>query len=79
MTKVADSAQAVLVADGLTRRFGDFTAVDHVSFQVRRGEVFGFLGSNGGGKSTTIRMFCGLLAPDRGDRPCCRHRHSDPG
>lgn len=66
MTKVADSAQAVLVADGLTRRFGDFTAVDHVSFQVRRGEVFGFLGSNGGGKSTTIRMFCGLLAPTEG-------------
>ncbi len=47
-------------------RFGDFIAVDHVSFTIKRGEVFGFLGSNGGGKSTTIRMFCGLLAPTEG-------------
>ena len=66
MTQAATSAHAVLVAENLTRRFGDFTAVDRVSFQVRRGEVFGFLGSNGGGKSTTIRMFCGLLAPTEG-------------
>lgn len=66
MTQAATSADAVLVAEDLTRRFGDFTAVDRVSFQVRRGEVFGFLGSNGGGKSTTIRMFCGLLAPTEG-------------
>ena len=66
MTQAADSADAVLSAEDLTRRFGDFTAVDHVSFQVRQGEVFGFLGSNGGGKSTTIRMFCGLLAPTEG-------------
>ena len=66
MTQAATSAEAVLIAEDLTRRFGDFTAVDHVSFQVRRGEVFGFLGSNGGGKSTTIRMFCGLLAPTEG-------------
>lgn len=63
---MTDPAETVLVADELTRRFGDFTAVDHVSFAIKRGEVFGFLGSNGGGKSTTIRMFCGLLAPTEG-------------
>jgi ABC-2 type transport system ATP-binding protein len=50
----------------LTRTFGAFTAVDDVSFEVRRGEVFGFLGSNGAGKSTTIRMLCGLLRPTSG-------------
>ena len=51
---------------GLTRRFGAFTAVDRVSFDVRTGEIFGFLGSNGAGKSTTIRMLCGLLRPSSG-------------
>ncbi len=50
----------------LTRRFGAFTAVDDISFDVRRGEIFGFLGSNGAGKSTTIRMLCGLLQPTSG-------------
>jgi len=50
----------------LTRRFGAFVAVDHLSFEVRRGEIFGFLGSNGAGKSTTIRMLCGLLRPTSG-------------
>jgi ABC-2 type transport system ATP-binding protein len=50
----------------LTRKFGSFTAVDGVSFQVARGEIFGFLGANGAGKSTTIRMLCGLLAPTSG-------------
>jgi len=50
----------------LTRRFGAFTAVNDVSFDVARGEIFGFLGSNGAGKSTTIRMLCGLLAPTSG-------------
>ena len=52
---------------GLTRRFGPFTAVDDISFDVRRGEIFGFLGSNGAGKSTTIRMLCGLLRPSAGE------------
>jgi len=52
--------------DHLTRRFGSFTAVDDVSFDVMKGEVFGFLGSNGAGKSTTIRMLCGLLKPTSG-------------
>ncbi|HMC77440.1 MAG TPA: ABC transporter ATP-binding protein [Vicinamibacterales bacterium] len=50
----------------LTRRFGQFVAVDDVSFDVARGEIFGFLGSNGAGKSTTIRMLCGLLEPTSG-------------
>jgi ABC-2 type transport system ATP-binding protein len=51
---------------GLTRRFGPFVAVNDVSFEVRAGEIFGFLGSNGAGKSTTIRMLCGLLQPSAG-------------
>ena len=55
-----------IAAQHLTRRFGAFTAVDDVSFEVRAGEVFGFLGSNGAGKSTTIRMLCGLLRPSAG-------------
>jgi ABC-2 type transport system ATP-binding protein len=53
--------------DHLTRVFGSFTAVDNLSFQVDRGEIFGFLGPNGAGKSTTIRMLCGLLAPSSGN------------
>jgi ABC-2 type transport system ATP-binding protein len=56
---------AISVHD-LTRRFGTFVAVDRLSFEVRRGEIFGFLGSNGAGKSTTIRMLCGLLKPTSG-------------
>jgi len=51
----------------LTRRFGSFTAVDQISFQVKKGEIFGFLGANGAGKTTTIRMLCGLLAPTAGE------------
>ena len=50
----------------LTRRFGAFVAVNDLSFDVRQGEIFGFLGSNGAGKSTTIRMLCGLLRPSSG-------------
>jgi ABC-2 type transport system ATP-binding protein len=52
---------------GLTKTFGRFTAVDHISFDVRRGEIFGFLGPNGAGKSTTIRMLCGILRPTAGE------------
>jgi len=52
--------------EGLTRRFGEFTAVDAVSFRIRQGEVFGFLGPNGAGKTTTIRMLCGILPPSEG-------------
>ena len=51
----------------LEKRFGDFVAVNRVSFQVRRGEIFGFLGANGSGKSTTIRMLCGILPPTAGE------------
>ena len=59
------SAPAVVVED-LVKRFGDFYAVDHISFQAHKGEIFGFLGPNGAGKSTTIRMLCGLLHPTSG-------------
>ena len=58
--------QVAIRVEHLTRRFGAFTAVNDVSFEVKRGEVFGFLGSNGAGKSTTIRMLCGLLKPTSG-------------
>ena len=56
---------AIAVRD-LTKTFGDFTAVDRVNFEVKKGEIFGFLGANGAGKSTTIRMLCGLLEPTSG-------------
>jgi len=55
-----------LEVKGLSIRFGDFTAVDDVSFSVEKGEIFGFLGANGAGKTTTIRMLCGLLVPSSG-------------
>ncbi|TDR79745.1 ABC-2 type transport system ATP-binding protein [Paludibacterium purpuratum] len=61
------SADAIIEARGLTRTFGDFTATDHVTFQVARGEIFGLLGPNGAGKSTTFKMMCGLLTPSAGD------------
>ena len=53
--------------DELTKKFGSFTAVDHISFNVKKGEIFGFLGANGAGKSTAIRMLCGILEPTSGD------------
>ena len=52
--------------ENLTRVFGDFVAVDHVTFRVREGQIFGFLGPNGAGKSTTIRMLTGILSPTSG-------------
>ena len=51
----------------LTKKFGDFTAVDHISFDVRRGEIFGFLGANGAGKTTAMRILCGLSRPTEGE------------
>lgn len=57
----------VVEASGLTKRFGNFTAADHVSFAIRPGEVFGLLGPNGAGKSTVFKMMCGLLRPTEGD------------
>ena len=61
-----DDADVAIEAQGLTMRFGDFTAVDHVNFRIRRGEIFGFLGSNGCGKSTTMKMLTGLLPASEG-------------
>lgn len=60
-------AETVIDAKGLTRRFGEFTAVDRVSFTVQTGEVVGYLGPNGSGKTTTIRMLLGLLLPSEGE------------
>ena len=56
----------VISVRDLTKRFGDFTAVDRISFDVRRGEIFGFLGANGAGKTTAMRMLCGLSFPTSG-------------
>jgi ABC-2 type transport system ATP-binding protein len=63
--QASDGEDVVKVRD-LVRKFGNFTAVDHVNFGVRRGEIFGLLGPNGAGKTTTFRMLCGLLAPTGG-------------
>ncbi len=62
----SDDKTPAIEADGLTRRFGDFIAVDHVSFRIGRGEIFGFLGSNGCGKTTTMKMMTGLLPVTEG-------------
>ena len=64
---LGDNAEVAIEAQGLTMRFGDFVAVDHVDFRIRRGEIFGFLGSNGCGKSTTMKMLTGLLPASEGD------------
>ncbi len=56
----------VIKAEGLTKQFGDFVATDHVTFEVHEGEIFGFLGANGAGKTTAMRMLCGLSQPSAG-------------
>ncbi len=58
--------EAMIECEGLTKRFGNFTAVDHVTFSIAKGSIFGFLGPNGSGKSTVIRMLCGILDPTEG-------------
>ena len=60
-------SQPVVYVENLTRRFGDFVAVDHVSFEINPGEIVGYLGPNGSGKTTTIRMLLGLLSPSEGN------------
>lgn len=57
----------IISVNNLTKKFGSFTAVDHISFEVERGEIFGFLGANGAGKTTAMKMLCGLLSPTSGD------------
>src|SRR5579862_1814777 len=64
--RAAGHTEIAIEAKGLTRRFGDFTAVDNVTLSIERGEIFGFLGSNGCGKSTTMKMLTGLLPPTEG-------------
>ena len=56
-----------IAVQNLTKQFGSFTAVDNISFDVKKGEIFGFLGANGAGKTTAMRMLCGLSFPTRGE------------
>jgi ABC-2 type transport system ATP-binding protein len=60
------NAERVIIVEGLSKRFGDFKAVDDISFEVEKGEIFGFLGANGAGKTTAMRMLCGLSLPTSG-------------
>lgn len=66
-------ADAVIKTSDLTKKFGSFTAVDHISFEVSRGEIFGFLGANGAGKTTAIKMLTGLLSPTSGEGSVAGH------
>jgi ABC-type multidrug transport system, ATPase component len=63
---IQQNSNKVIVAENLTKKFGNFKAVDHISFEVERGEIFGFLGANGAGKTTAMRMLCGLSIPSAG-------------
>ena len=61
------SNEKIISVQNLTKKFGDFTAVDHITFDVHKGEIFGFLGANGAGKTTAMRMLCGLSRPTSGE------------
>jgi ABC-2 type transport system ATP-binding protein len=61
------TTEIVIKTNKLTKRFGDFVAVDEISFDVHKGEIFGFLGANGAGKTTAMRMLCGLSIPTSGE------------
>jgi ABC-2 type transport system ATP-binding protein len=78
---ISETAEHAIDAHNLTRRFGSFVAVDHITFDVRAGEVFGFLGANGAGKTTAIKMLVGLLAPSDGEAKVAgfdiRHQRDD--
>lgn len=63
---IEDGPQIVIQAEGLTKKFGTFTAADHITLEVKKGEIFGFLGPNGAGKTTTFKMLCGLIRPTMG-------------
>src|SRR5688572_21318616 len=70
MSTATTEANLAIDVAGVTKRFGDKTVVNAIDLQVRRGEIFGFLGPNGSGKTTFIRMLCGLLKPDAGSGTC---------
>ena len=78
-SEMPNSGEPAVVVDDLEKRFGSFVAVNRVSFEVDRGEIFGFLGPNGAGKSTTIRMLCGILAAHGRRRHRGRLRHPHAG
>jgi len=63
---IQHNSNKVIIAENLTKKFGHFKAVDNISFEVERGEIFGFLGANGAGKTTAMRMLCGLSIPTGG-------------
>lgn len=66
VSSISDHDTTVILAEGLTKKFGSFTAVDHISIEVKKGTIFGLLGPNGAGKTTTFKMLCGLLSPTSG-------------
>jgi ABC-2 type transport system ATP-binding protein len=63
----SESLETSIIVRNLTKKFGDFTAVNNITFEVKKGEIFGFLGANGAGKTTAIKMLCGLLYPTSGE------------